>query len=760
MADEQNINSTPNQESSEKGVRKLCAIMFTDIKDFSGKMQRDEVGTMRMLGIHNRMMTDAVHKYGGYVVKTIGDAFLVTFDSVVSATQCAVEVQQSFLQYNSQIKNEDEKITVRIGVHLGDVFLKENDVFGDGVNIASRVQSIAEVGGVNISESVYQQVRMKLNIKVLNLGVPQLKGIDQPIKVYQIIVIPTDKASGKFSTSLYVAKTILKRKKTKKRIAYGFASIVVLAAVYLFVLAPEPPPNSLAVIPFKYIGDPAEEYLSDAFTEDILSSVSRMKDIKVLSSGSSYRYKGSDKSEKEIAKELDVRYLLVGSIQTRGADITVRFRLTEPNEDVDVLNQDFDKARDELVSIRHDIIRQILLNFESKLSGEEKTSKEVYDSYLLGLGYDRKERKEDNQLAIAAFTQAKDKDPKFLPAYIKLASSQLLNHERGYDLNEKWLVESEGNIRKVLSIDSTNSEGYWLLGRLFIERGDHKQGVAYLERSIEMNPNLMRPYVTLGEEYAKNNDLAKGITYFTKAYELEPTNFNVSVNLGIANAMNRNYPDAEKSFKRAAALNPNHELPWLNLGYMYELMGEKDSAENAFGNALKRNPQDPVTGEHLAHMLLNRNRAVEADSVLTSVLKYEPSNTRLLYSLGIAQFVRGKINDAKQNWMTGKNLAEENAKLNPGVSEHPYFAALFSARLGDSKAATENAQKAIGIDSSENNVMGMCRVFAILSKKQEMLTWFGKARTMNGEYDASFIATDIDFKEYRNDPDLALAARR
>jgi len=420
MADEPKINSTHNLES-EKGVRKLCAIMFTDIKDFSGKMQRDEVSTMRMLGIHNRMMTEAVHKYGGVVVKTIGDAFLVTFDSVVSAAQCAVEVQQSFLQYNSQIRNEDEKISVRIGVHLGDVFVKENDVFGDGVNIASRVQSIAEVGGVNISESVYQQVRMKLNIKVLNLGVPQLKGIDQPIKVYQIIVIPTDKASGKFATNLYVAKTILKRKKTKKRIAFGFGIIAILAALYFFIFAPEPPPNSLAIIPFDYQGDAQFEYLADGFTDDILSSLQKMKHIKVLSSGSTIRYKKTQKLEDDIAKELGVRYLLRGSLALRGDDLTIRFRLVDPYEQTDVLNRDYDKSKRDLSKIRSEILRQVVSLFESQVQGEYVPKPEAYEHFMSGLEYDRRERKEDNQLAIAELTQAIEKDPNFIPAYIKLA---------------------------------------------------------------------------------------------------------------------------------------------------------------------------------------------------------------------------------------------------------------------------------------------------------------------------------------------------
>ncbi|HLX13119.1 MAG TPA: adenylate/guanylate cyclase domain-containing protein, partial [Bacteroidota bacterium] len=162
-------------DNPHEGVRKLAAVMFTDIKDFSKKMQKDEQATMRMLTVHNTMMRQTVHKYSGIVVKTVGDAFLVMFNSVVSATQCAIEVQQKFYEYNLQFRADEDRILVRIGIHLGDIIETDKDIFGDGVNIASRVQSTAEVGGLNISESVYQQVRSKLNIRVIDLGVPQLK---------------------------------------------------------------------------------------------------------------------------------------------------------------------------------------------------------------------------------------------------------------------------------------------------------------------------------------------------------------------------------------------------------------------------------------------------------------------------------------------------------------------------------------------------------------------------------------------------------
>lgn len=265
-----NTNKEPLKESrpnAQEGTRKLAAIMFTDIKDFSKKMQKNEAATMRMLNLHNEMMNDAVNRNGGSIIKTIGDAYLVSFDSVVSATLCAVEAQQAFYQHNTKVHSDDERIDVRIGVHLGDIIVKDKDVFGDGVNIASRIQSIAEVGGVNISDSVYQQVRNKISIRVLNLGVPQLKGIEQRIRVYQVIVVPTDKSRGKIASEIFVLRTILKRKKTRRFLGIGFVSTVVVVLAWIYLLAPAPPPNSLAILPFKNLGDPANEYIADGFSQ-------------------------------------------------------------------------------------------------------------------------------------------------------------------------------------------------------------------------------------------------------------------------------------------------------------------------------------------------------------------------------------------------------------------------------------------------------------------------------------------------------------
>ncbi|MBI3193051.1 MAG: tetratricopeptide repeat protein, partial [Ignavibacteriae bacterium] len=476
---------------------------------------------------------------------------------------------------------------------------------------------------------------------------------------------------------------------------------------------------------------------------------------------STIRYKKTQKLEDEIAKELGVRYLLRGSLALRGDDLTIRFRLVDPYEQSDVINRDYDKSKRDLSKVRSEILRQVVSLFESQVEGEHVPTPEAYEHYMSGLEYDRKERKEDNQLAIAELTQAIEKDPNFIQAYIKLAGTQLLNHEAGYDLNEKWLNEAEKNIRKVLSIDSTNAEGYWLLGRLKIERGERKEGVEVLERVINMEQNPIRAYVTLSNEYLLNmNDPAKAITILTKAYEIEPTHYNISINMGIGFAMLKKYDEAVEAFRRSSTQNPEHELPWINLAYLYEILGKQDSALTSYENAIKLNPANPITTEYLSILLINKKKYERAESTLIACLQFEPSNYRLIYTLGMTKMYRSQPDAAKKVWKDGQKLAEENSKFNPNVSEHYYYLGLFCSRLNENEKAILFAKKAVQIDSSEQNVMGVARVYSILKNKDELISWFAKAKAMNPEYDVSFIQNDIDLQSYKTDQDLITAARR
>ncbi|MBI3194844.1 MAG: adenylate/guanylate cyclase domain-containing protein, partial [Ignavibacteriae bacterium] len=343
-------------DASLEAHRKLVVIMFTDIKGFSKMMEANETKTLQLLEAHNSIMSDCVQRHGGSVVKTVGDAYLVMFESAVSAVSCAMEVQQTFLSSAKQ-GLELGAVKVRIGIHLGDVVIKENDVFGDGVNIASRIQSLAQPGGLNISSSVYDQVKKKLDIRVIYLGSPQLKNISESVKIYQVIIIPEEKTKSKFATQLYVTVTLLQRKQVQRYLVGVL--LVGFLVYYFFAPPPLPPSNSLAVLPFENIGEEANEYIADGITDELIERLSEFANVKVTSRSSSYFYRGKNYKEKDIAKDLGVGLLITGNVRQEGGDISVVTRLVNPHEDVVVWSERYKMPKEELLHLQNQIVYQV-----------------------------------------------------------------------------------------------------------------------------------------------------------------------------------------------------------------------------------------------------------------------------------------------------------------------------------------------------------------------------------------------------------------
>ncbi|HLX11377.1 MAG TPA: tetratricopeptide repeat protein, partial [Bacteroidota bacterium] len=573
----------------------------------------------------------------------------------------------------------------------------------------------------------------------------------------------TDKARGKIATNIYVAKTILKRKQTKRMMGIAAGVVVVLVAGWYFILGPKPPANSLAVLPFTYIGDQANSYIADGVTEDVLSSVSQLAGVKVLSEGSTQSLRNTSLSEKEIAKKLNVRFLLRGSVELGATgDITVHVRLAEPAEDVDLLSPSFTKSRNEIPSIEHEIFRNIALKFQEDIavaSDTKRTSQEVYDLYWQGLAEERKEKKESNQLAITFFRQAVSRDTSFARGYIKLASVELLNQERGYDPSDKWLQGADSAIHRAYRLDSTNAELYWVLGRLYLSKGDHQKGITYLQTAIKKEPNLMRAHLALGDEYLFSmNDPQKAIAEYTIANELEPTNYGTLLNLGNGYAMMKNYPDAISSFQRASMQNTTQEGPLQSLGYLYMLTGMPDSAEVAFKEAERRNPANPDVARLYAMLLIEKNRIDEAETILKTGLQHDSTNYALLDLYGTAKNRNGDHSSAVAVWKSALTLSAGRAAVNPNVSLHFLYCGIFNARLGQADSAVYYGGLAWKKDPSSDNAIGAALIYSILDKKSDLIEWFAKAKSMDPEYDASYLAIQLDFDKYKSDSDLLAAA--
>ncbi|HZY10145.1 MAG TPA: tetratricopeptide repeat protein [Bacteroidota bacterium] len=767
MTDKPTNIDTPQDQSPKMAEhdRKLAAIMFTDIKDYSKKMEHNEAAAMSMLETHNQMMHASVQKHSGTVIKTVGDAFLVSFESVFKAIQCSIEVQQNFHDYNKG-KLPEELITVRIGVHLGDIIVKNKDVFGEGVNIAARIQPLASPGGICISEDAMRQLRGKMELNLLKLGTGQLKNIELPVIIYKVI-LPWQKAE---LPALLKIKFALKHRKARFVAAAGIIGVLGAGVLIYNVFLSEPEllasDRSIVILPIQNIGEAENEYLADGITEDLISQVARIPEILVIAKSSSFHYRKSSLPDSTIANQLNIRFLLKGTLQLSGARANLRATLFDAKRNKEEWNEMFDIARNQIFETSDLIVQKISNRFGKDLKDIRRPSKsvsaEAYELYLRGLYHLKKSKKDDNALAIEYFSEAVNKDSAFTPAIVSLANAFAVHYENGWDQSEKFLSDAEMYCKKTLLIESDNAQAYTTLGLIEVLRGNQSKGLEYFQTAIKIDPNNATALDRLALLYMLNlNEPAKAITFYKKSQEIEPMNWLVVSNLGVGYGQLKNYPEAIKAFRRAIQLNPDEENSWINLGYVYERIGKYDSAIQCYQNAIQKNPLNPFTYEIIASPLLTLGKSALAESVLTQGINLMPNNLELIYLLGVTLTITGKKEDARRTLDEGSRLVEDKIKKNPLVGSNYALAGLFHARLGNKDKAISSALEAFKYDSTDNEViMKIARVYALLAKKDGMIEFYRKAKAMNPEYDLAYLSTALDFEKYRNDPDLLFVARQ
>ena len=317
-------------DRTKGGERRLSAIMFTDVVGYTSLTQKNEALALRLLQGHERLLRPIFRKHHGKEVKTVGDSFLVEFASALEAVECAGDVQNSMRELNSTL-NPNERFMLRIGIHVGDVVHSRGDVYGDAVNVASRIESLAEPGSVCISQQVYDHVRTKSEVATVYLGKQQLKNVDLPVDTYRV-VLPWEKKPP-----------------------------------------PAPPAASshrVAILPLTNISpDPNDEYFSDGMTEELISAVSKVGELRVISRTSVMKYKGAGKTVGEIARELNVGAVLEGSVRKAGARLRITMQLIDVKSDEHLWSQSYDRNLDDVFAIQDELAQTIVTTLRAGRGG-------------------------------------------------------------------------------------------------------------------------------------------------------------------------------------------------------------------------------------------------------------------------------------------------------------------------------------------------------------------------------------------------------
>jgi len=411
--------------------RMLRAILSADVKGYSLLMADNELATIATLKSYQQKMTSLIQQHQGRVVDSPGDNMLAEFASAVDAVNCAVKIQEELKERNAEL-SEDRKMQFRIGINIGDVVQDADRIYGDGVNVAARIEGLAEPGGICISRGVCDHVKKKLKLGFEYLGEHGVKNISEPVRVYKVLTDPKD-----------AEKIIGEDKKplNTKWAGVGVAATIIVfgIAISLFYFGKTDPVEketlkkipSIAVLPFNNMSDdPEQEYFSDGMTDDIITDLSKISGLMVISSNSTFTYKGKEIKIPVIAKELGVKYVLEGSIRRAGDEVRINAQLIDAVTDHHVWADRFDGKNESIFALQDKITERIVSALAVKLSASEKkvttekgtNNMVAYDTFLKGMSHMRKFTPKDLVKAIEYFEKAIELDPNYSEAYANIAN--------------------------------------------------------------------------------------------------------------------------------------------------------------------------------------------------------------------------------------------------------------------------------------------------------------------------------------------------
>jgi TolB-like protein/class 3 adenylate cyclase len=490
------LKATKVKVMEDRAKRKLTAILSADVKGYSRLMQEDELLTIRTLEDYRELMAEIIRKYRGRVVDSPGDNLLAEFASVVDAVESAVEIQKNLEAKNAELP-ENRRMEFRIGINLGDVVEEGERIYGDGVNIAARIEGLADGGGICISRTAFGQVKNKLNLGYEYLGEHSVKNIAEPVRVYRVLMGPE------------VAGKVIGEKKPKqwRWAAIGGVVVLIIVAVALAIwnfyfrpafepasvekmAYPLPEEPSIAVLPFTNMsGDPKQEYLSDGITEQIIATLSKVPKMFVIARNSTFVYKGKPVKVGQVGEELGVKYVLEGSVQKSGDRVRITAQLIDTTKGHHLWAEHYDRNLSDIFALQDEIAKKVITALQVELTEGEKArlwakgteNKEAWLKFLKGFEHYRQRNPDDLILARQFFEEA-----------------------------------------IALSLDELHPGVHTLLAWVYLNKGQYENGIAACERAVALYPNHNISLFFLGVALSVSDRPHEAIPYFERALRLNP----------------------------------------------------------------------------------------------------------------------------------------------------------------------------------------------------------------------------------------------
>jgi len=623
--------------TTESFKRKLTAILSADVKGYSRLMGEDEEATVRTITAYRQVITEVVQKLRGRVVDSPGDNILAEFASVMDAVRSAVEIQEELKVRNSELL-EERRMEFRIGVNLGDVIHEEARIYGDGVNVAARVESLAEAGGICVSGTVFDQIETKLPLGYEYLGEQSVKNITKPVRVYKVLMEP--EAVGKVIGEARVEP------RQGQRVVLVLVILLLLSAGGFLLWRTTSPPKevasvkkmafplpekpSLAVLPFDDMsGDPKQEYLSDGLTESIITELSKLTNLLVIARNSTFTYKGKPVKVQQVAEELGVRYVLEGSVQRSGERIRIIAQLIDALKGHHLWAENYDRKFGDIFALQDDITEHVVAAMEVKLTEGEQgrirrgytNNPQAYEYYLRGLETYRSFTKENNDEARKLYEKAVELDPNYALGWCSIGWTYYREGRFGWtDTPEQSLARAEELGQKALALDESMSEAYSLLSVVYMARREHDKAVAYAEKTIALAPNFASNLATVALPFLYSGKPEVAIELVQTAMRLSPVYpaWYLPI-LAIGYRLTGQYDEAIDALESwVPRANPRSDLPHLFLAFTYEEAGRGEEAQVAVAEVLKRNPKASIAYYAKSNLFPYKDPA-EVERVLSSL---------------------------------------------------------------------------------------------------------------------------------------------
>jgi adenylate cyclase len=586
--------------------RKLTAVYSTDVVGYSRLMGEDEAGTLRTLENYKGVMFDLIRQHRGRVVDSPGDNVLAEFASVVDAVQCAVSVQKEIQARNTDLP-ENRRMQFRIGINLGDVIEEGEKIYGDGVNIAARLEALADPGGICISKTAFDQIETKLPLGYEYLGDQTVKNIAKPVGAYKVLMEPRVVVAGakdkKPPVPVWQRKRILPS-------AIAVLIVIIGVAVWNFywrapkiepvskekMAFPLPDVPSIAVLPFVNMSeDPKQEFFSDGMTEEIITALSKTPELFVIARTSSFVYKGKPMNVQQVSRELGIRYVLEGSVRKAGNQLRISAQLIDATTGNHLWAERWDRELKDIFAIQDEITMKVISAVEVKLTRGETATKgtqslEAYLKVLEGRELFNALNPDDNALAQKKLEEAIALDPKYAAAYALLAYTYVTDFARRKNPEESAKKAFECT-QKALSLDDSQPVVYTAMEFMYDFTRQYDKAIAAGEKAVNVAPGSAFAHFSLGRALNFACRDKEALVYLEKAARMNPLSWAPIMHIGAAHLNLGNHEEAVSALKKVLTITPKNEfalnclmVAFVEMGRMEEARAEAQEFQKLYPN--------------------------------------------------------------------------------------------------------------------------------------------------------------------------------